>query len=208
MLEGNFLKVTGVIFHREISGEKNLWLKLFLKDYGIVNVTARRADGSTEPFIWGKFELRKKSKSVNYYVDSIEIADDVLKIRKSRASVLTVLKWTKLISKFLTQNQADNDLLANLYWSMKLLEEPRVPCEIANWKFLWRWLESWGLAPNLVDFYSSKNFNHDEIVLLTQISLLSVKDIIKLFSNKINLKIRENSFKIASDLAEQFLSEK
>mgnify|MGYP003571566888 CR=1 FL=1 len=208
MLEGNFLKISGVILHREISGEKNLWLKLFLKDFGIVNVTTRHADGSTEPFIWGKFELKKKSKSVNYYAEHIEITDDFFKIRKSPDSILTVLKWIKLIPKFLTLDQADNLLLANLYWSMKLLEAPQIPFDIADWKFLWHWLEIWGLAPDLVNFYSSQKFNHDEILLMTQISLLSVKDIIKLFSQKINLKIRENAFKIASKLAEKFLTEK
>ena len=208
MLEGNFLKVSGIILYRDISGEKNLWLKLFLKEFGIVNVTGRRSSGDTEPFIWGKFGLRKKKNSSNYYVDEIEVVDDMLPIRKHRASILTVLKWTRLISKFLTSEQADDDLLANLYWSMKLLEEPQVPVEVSNWKFLWRWLDSWGLAPDLVNFYSSQRFNHDEIVLLTQISLLNVKGVINLFSNKLNPNLRENSFKIAAELAEKFLIEK
>ena len=208
MLEGNFLKASGVVLYRDLSGEKNLWLKLFLKEFGIINVTARRSSGDTEPFIWGKFGLRKKKNSVNYYIEEIDVADDMLQLRKRRASIFTALKWIKLISKYLTKEQADNELLANLYWSMKLLEEPRVPVEISNWKFLWRWLESWGLAPDLVDFYSSKNFNRDEIILMTQISLLNIKGVINIFSNKINLNIRENSFKIASELAENFLAEK
>ena len=208
MLEGNFLKASGVVLYRDVSGEKNLWLKLFLKEFGIVNVTARHSNGDTEPFIWGKFGLRKKKNSVNYYIDDIEVADDMLLIRKSRNSILTAVKWTRKIIKFLTSEQADDDLLANLYWSMKLLEEPRVPIEVSNWKFLWRWLESWGLAPDLVNFYSSQRFNHDEIVLLTQISLLNVKGVINLFSNKLNPNIRENSFKIAAELAEKFLIEK
>ena len=208
MLEGNFLKASGVVLYRDVSGEKNLWLKLFLKEFGIVNVTARHSNGDTEPFIWGKFGLRKKKNSVNYYIDDIEVADDMLLIRKSRNSILTAVKWTRKIIKFLTSEQADDDLLANLYWSMKLLEEPRVPVEASSWKFLWRWLESWGLAPDLVNFYSSQRFNHDEIVLLTQISLLNVKGVINLFSNKLNPNIRENSFKIAAELAEKFLIEK
>ncbi|MBR2208876.1 MAG: hypothetical protein IJ859_08750 [Synergistaceae bacterium] len=208
MLEGNFLKASGVILYREISGEKNLWLKLFLKEFGLVNVTARRSNGDTEPFIWGKFELKKKKNSVNYYVNEIEVFDDMLPIRERREAILTTLQWTRLIKKFLTTEQADDDLLANLYWSMKLLEEPRVPIEVSNWKFLWRWLESWGLAPDLVNFYSSQKFNHDEIILLTQISLLNVKGVIDLFSKKLNPNIRENSLKIAAKLAEKFLIEK
>ncbi len=208
MLEGDFLEASGVILHREISGEKKLWLKLFLKDFGIINVNSRRSLGDSEPLTWGKFSLAKKKKSVNYYVDDIEIADDMLALRKSRDSIFTALKWTKIISKFLTPEQPDNDLLTNLYWSMNLLKDSRVPVDAADWKFLWRWLENWGIAPDLVNFYTLQNFNHDEILLLTQISLLNVKGIINLFSNKISSKIRENSFKIAAGLAEKFLMEK
>jgi len=208
MLEGDFLKVSGIILYRDISGEKNLWLKLFLKDFGIVNVTAKRSNGNTEPFTWGKFGLKKKKNSSNYYVDDIEVVDDMLPLRRRRASILTAVKWTKKISKILTAGQPDNDLFSNLYWCMKLLEEPQVPVEVSNWKFLWRWLESWGLAPDLVNFYTLHKFNESEIILLTQIFLLNVKGVINLFSYKLNPNIRENSFKIAADLAERFLIEK
>ena len=208
MLEGDFLVASGVILHREISGEKKLWLKLFLKDFGIININSRRSLGDSEPLTWGKFSLVKKKKSVNYSINDIEIADDMLSLRTRRDSIVTALKWMKIISKFLTPEQPDNDLLANLYWSMNLLKDSRVPADAADWKFLWRWLENWGIAPDLVNFYTLQNFNHDEIILLTQISLLNVKDIIKLFAGNLNANIRENSFKIAAGLAEKFLMEK
>ena len=208
MLEGNFLKASGVILYRDLSGEKKLWLKLFLKNFGIVNVTAKKSNGDTEPFMWGKFELRKKKNSSNYYIEDFEAADDMLPMRKRRDAIFTALKWTKAITKHLEQSQADNALLANLYWSMKLLEEPVVPVEASNWKFLWRWLESWGLAPDLVNFYTLQNFNHDEIVLLTQLSLLNFRGVAELFERKINPNVRENSLKIAAELAEKFLMEK
>ncbi|MBQ7196124.1 MAG: hypothetical protein IJS40_01800 [Synergistaceae bacterium] len=208
MLEGNFLTVSGVILYRDISGEKNLWLKLFLKGFGIVNVTARRSSGDTEPFIWGKFGLKKKKNTTNYYIDEFEIADDMLPLRKRRETILTAIKWTNIIKKYLTIGQADDELLANLYWSMKLLGEPNVPPEASSWKFLWRWLENWGLAPDLVNFYSSQKFNHDEIILLTQLSLLNFKSVSELFAGKISPNVRENSLRIAAELAEKFLIEK
>lgn len=208
MLEGNSVSASGTILYRDLSGEKNLWLKLFLKGVGVVNVTAKKSNGNTELFTWGKFGLKKKKNSLNYYIEDFESIDDMLYLRKRREAVLTALKWTKTVMKRLDDNQADDELLANLYWSMKLLEDVRVPVEVSDWKFLWRWLESWGLAPDLADFYAANNFNHDEIVLLTQISLLNVNDVINLFSGKLSPNIRENSFKIAAELAEKFFIEK
>lgn len=207
MLEGSFLKTSGVILYRDRSGEKNLWMKLFLKEFGIVNVTTRLFGGDTEPFIWGNFYLRKKRYSMNYYVEDIEVTDDMYYIRDRRDSIVASIKLAEMVSKFLTREQPDDDLLANLYWSMKLLEDKRVPIEATIWKFLWRWLENWGLAPELVSFYSSQRFNHEEIILLTQISLLNVKGVIKLFTGKINPNVRRNSLKIAAELAERFLIE-
>ena len=208
MLTGDFVSASGVILYRDLSGEKNLWLKLFLKGFGAVNVTAKKSSGDTEPFVWGKFGLKKKKNSVNYYIDEFETADDMLSLRRSRATFLTALKWTKMIMTRLDDGQPDDDLLADLYWSMKLLEDVHVPAEVSDWKFLWRWLESWGLAPDLADFYAQNNFNHDEIVLLTQISLLNTKGVVNLFSKNLSPNIRKNSFNIAAELAEKFLIEK
>ncbi|MBQ9419506.1 MAG: hypothetical protein IJU31_03925 [Synergistaceae bacterium] len=208
MLNGNFLSESGMIVYRDLSGEKNLWMKIFLRGSGIINVTAKKAGGDTEPLLWGKFTLRKKQRSSNYFVEDFEVVDDMLKIRQRKDSLFMVFRWLKLVIKFLAPYQPDDELLANLYWSMKLLSEPVVPVEAASWKFLWRWISSWGLAPDLVDFHASQNFNHDEIVLLAQISMLSANDVIKLFSGKLSPNIRENSFKIASSLAEKFLIQK
>ena len=208
MLTGNFLKASGVILFRDLSGEKNLWLKLFLKEFGVVNVTAKKSGSDSEPFLWGKFGIKKKKNSLNYLIDEFEIADDMFFLRKRKEALMTALKWSKMISKRLPQDQADDELLANLYWSMKLLENEKIPAEVSDWKFLWRWLESWGLAPELADFYAQNNFNHDEIVLLTQISLLNTDGVIDFFSKGLSPKIRKNSFNVASELAEKFLTEK
>lgn len=209
MLDGNFFNNLGVVLCRGNSGEKNLWLKLFLKDAGIVNVSAKKKDSNIEPLTWGNFSLKKKQKSTNYFIDEAEIFDDMFALREKKDSLLNSLKWVRLVMKFLEPGQPDNDLLINLYWSMKLLTQPKVPPYAASWKFLWRWLDSWGLAPDLVNFYGAQNFNHDEIVLLAQMSMLSTAGVADIFSkNKISPNIRENSFKIAVSLAEKFLIEK
>ena len=205
---GNFFNASGVILYRNLSGEKNLWLKLFLKNIGIVNVTSKKTRSNAEPFLWGNFNLKKKQKTTNYLIEDFEVVDDMLFLRKRHNALFTAAKWFKIIIKHLISGQPDNELLANLYWSMQLLKEPKVPVDVSDWKFLWQWLTSWGLAPDLVNFHKENNFNHDEIIILTQVSILNIKGVIDLFSGKLSSNIRKNSFKIATGLAERFFNEK
>ncbi|MBQ3402585.1 MAG: DNA repair protein RecO C-terminal domain-containing protein [Synergistaceae bacterium] len=203
----DFITVKGVTLSRELSGEKNLWVKLFLKGEGIVSLTSKNFMGDSEPFLWANYDLQRKSKSRNYFVADIDVRDDMLSIRRSRETIKTALKWTELLTKYLPQEQPDDDLLSNLYWNMKLLATPSVPYYVPAWRFLWKWLELWGLAPELVDFHASKNFNHDEILLLSQVSILDTKGVIDLFTQPTSSTIRENAFIIAAKLAVKFLNE-
>lgn len=203
----DFITVKGVTLSRELSGEKNLWVKLFLKGEGIVSLTSKNFMGDSEPFLWANYDLQRKSKSRNYFVADIDVRDDMLSIRRSRETIKTALKWTELLTKYLPQEQPDDDLLSNLYWNMKLLATPSVPYYVPAWRFLWKWLELWGLAPELVDFHASKNFNHDEILLLSQVSILDTKGVIDLFTQPTSSTIRENAFIIAAMLAAKFLNE-
>lgn len=208
MLDGDFFTASGVILRRDLSGEKGMWLKLFLKDAGIVNVTAKKTSGDSEPLLWGKFNLKKKRKTTNYLIDDVEVVDDMLRLRTRREALLMAFRWGGMVAKFLEPGQPDDDLLANLYWSMKLLGEPRVPVGVVNWKFLWRWLEGWGLAPDLVEFYTEQHFKHDEVVLLAKLSMLNANGIWKMFASGRGSNVRERSFKAAASLAEKFLNEK
>ncbi len=212
MLGDSYITATGVILSREQMGENSLWVRLFLRGYGIMNVTAPYGKGGfggdNEPFVWGVFDLQKKQRSRNYFIYDIDVNDDMLRMRQSRDTITTALKWAKTVIKYLAKEQPDDELLANLYWCMKLLCFPAVPADVSDWRFLWRWLKNWGLAPDIIEFHQAKNFTHDEIVLLTQIDELNTQGVIKLFSFPINLKIRENTFKVASRLAMNFLNEK
>lgn len=206
--DDSFLMTKGVILFREISGESNLWVKLFLHEIGIVNVTARKATGDTEPLIWGRFSLKKKQKGKNYFIDDTEIVDDMFNIRKKKDTIATAFNWTKLLIKYLAPEQPDDELIVIFYWNMKLLCENTVPPEASNWRFLWQWLKIWGIAPDLKDLLTRMNFNHDEILLLNQIVSLNINKVIDLFSKPLNYNIRENAFKIASKIAVKFLDEK
>ena len=110
--------------------------------------------------------------------------------------------------KYLPAEQPDNDLLQNLFWSMKLLNVPAIPVDAVSWRFFWLWLEGWGLAPELASFHASNGFNHEEILLLTQLAALDSKNVQQLFTGSLSPNIRENVFKVAATLAVNFLNEK
>ena len=200
-----FITVKGVTLSREYSDERNLWVKLFLKGEGIVALSSKNFMGDSEPFMWAVYYLRKKTRSKNYFVDDIEVQDDMFNLRKSRETLVTVFDWTKSLMQFLPFEHPDDDLLSNLYWNMKLLTFTSIPYYISDWRFVWKWLELWGLAPEIVNFLVSNNFNDDEIILLGKITRLNFKDIINLLSQPVSKNIRENAFKIAAKLARRFL---
>ena len=202
-----FINASGVILSRKISGENSMWITLFLREKGIIETSSKFSGGDNEPLVWGNFVLRKKIKSKNYFIDDIEIFDDMLSLRKRKDTIMTAMKWTKTITKYLIREQPDDDLLTNLYWSMKLLSEPKVPSDASDWRFIWRWLQEWGLAPDFVSFYTSMKFNADEIHFLSQIAQNDTKGVIDLFSKPLNNKIRENIFKIAAKITVKFLEE-
>lgn len=212
MLGDNYITASGVILSRQQMGENSLWVRLFLNEYGIMNVSApsgrRGFGGDNEPFMWGVFYLQKKSKSSNYYLYDIEARDDMYNLRKSRETMTTALKWTQAVTKYLSTSQPDDELLRNLYWSMKLLCYSVVPPDASDWRFFWHWLEEWGLAPDIVGFHGAMKFTRDEIILLAQLNELNTQGVIQLFSSPSNLRIRQNTFRIAAGLAVKFLNEK
>ena len=201
----DFITAKGVTLSREISGENNLWVRLFLQGEGVVSLSSKNFKGDSEPFVWAVYNFRKNSRSAKYFVDDIDVKDDMLNLRRSRNTISTAFKWSGLLAKYMPHEQPDDELLAVLYWNMKLLATPSVPYHVPDWRFLWQWIELWGLAPDIVEFHTSNSFNDDEIRLLIQTINLNAKGVIKLFTNPININIRENAFIIAARLAAKFL---
>ncbi|MBQ3586052.1 MAG: hypothetical protein II964_04975 [Synergistaceae bacterium] len=201
----DFITAKGVTLSREISGENNLWVRLFLQGEGVVSLSSKNFKGDSEPFIWAIYSFRKKSRSAKYFVSDIDVKDDMLAVRRSRETLLTAMKWSNLLAKYMPHEQPDDNLLTYLYWNMKLLATPSVPYYVPDWRFLWQWIMLWGLAPDIAEFHASKNFSNDEIRLLVQTLNLNAKGVIKLFTAPININIRENIFIIAARLAVKFL---
>lgn len=204
----DFPIVKGVILARKPIGENNLWTTLFLEDAGIMSFASKNFMGDSEPFVWGEFFLQRKQRGKSFFIFDADIKDCMLKIRRGLEPIKTAFNFSILLMKYLLPGHPDDELLTNLYWNMKLLTVPYVPPSAANWRFLWKWLQEWGLAPELIPFHTAKGFNNDEIILLSQLSMLTAKDTAKLFSKPLSPNIRENIFRVASKLAVNFLDEK
>ena len=201
----NFLTAKGVTLQREISGENKLWVRLFLQGEGVVSLSSKNFKGDSEPFVWAIYSFRKMARSAKYLVDDIDVKDDMFRLRRSRETILTAQKWAALLAKFMPHEQPDDDLLNILYWNMKLLATPPVPFSVPDWRFLWQWIELWGLAPDIVTFHEANNFSRDEIHLMIQVSTLNADGVIRLFTVPLAIRIRENIFTVAAKLAAKFL---
>ncbi len=103
-----------------------------------------RFGGSIEPLVFGRFQIY--SSSSRTYLKSIDVKEDFWGIRKSRASLQKAFRWFSFVSDLLPMLTPDNDLLKNLFWSLKLLENGCHP-DLAEHRFLRRWCGIWGVDP-------------------------------------------------------------
>lgn len=150
-----FKSASGVVLRRTLAGEGDLSLTLFLREKGMLRLFARgaatgkvRFGGGSEPLVWGAFKYYQ-GRGGGLYLESVDIADDMFSLRHRREGLFAAVRWVKLLMRFLPAGHTADDLLAGLYWNMKLLGNTEIPVEAADWRFFWRWLKGWGLAPDL-----------------------------------------------------------
>ena len=198
----------GVILHREDRGENRLWSIVFLQGIGMVGVSSKNFAGDSETFVWGEFYFRKIKNSTRYFMYDTDIKDTMLQLRRKGLETLqTAFMFVKAIMKYLPYEHSDDDLLVNLYWCMKLLTFWAVPPSAAHWRFVWKWLTEWGIAPELEEFCLAGKFLKEEFELLSQVAGMTPKAVTELFLGKINPNIRENVFRVAVNNAERFLDQ-
>ncbi len=133
--------------------EGNMAALLFLKDSGTTWVYipgasrgSVRFGGALEPLVWGRYQLYQSKRRT--YIKEVEVAEDFWPLRRRPAAVIQAVRWAKLLERCLIAGYPYNDLLALFYWAQKALLEGVSP-ETVNARFLWRWLHSWGIAPDL-----------------------------------------------------------
>ena len=205
-----FESASGVVLNRRVTGEGDLNITLFLKKLGVVYVSAKgaasgkvRFGGATEPLIWGAFALyRPRDESGRLYLKSVDVADDMLALRSRPEAIFVAARWSKLLMRRLMEGHAADDLLANLYWSMKLLCG-NLPVEVAEWRFMWRWLKAWGLAPDIFECASGTS---SELDLLRFVSTAKTPELESFVPREV-LVSKKRLFADASRRAETFLVE-
>ncbi|GHV36202.1 hypothetical protein FACS1894187_10370 [Synergistales bacterium] len=171
----NFDVASGVTLSRRFAGENDILLTLFLKGLGLVYVSAKggassraRFGGATEPLMWCAFSLYGQSGKRR--LKCADIADDMLKLRSRRDALFASVGFAKLLKQRVIMEHPSDGLLSNLYWNMKLMDgRAAFPAAAAEWRFLWRWLRLWGLAPLWADFFSPLGIKPDreEILKIT-----------------------------------------
>ena len=188
-------------------------LTLFLKKLGVVYVSAKgaaggkvRFGGATEPLVWGAFALYKpRDDGGKLYLKSIDVADDMLSLRSRPEALFAAARWAKLLMRRLMEGHADDELLANLYWSMKLLCG-NLPVEVAEWRFMWRWLKAWGLAPDVFELAKNMACAASELELLRFVSAARTAEL-ESFMPKEALMSKRRFLADATRRAETFLVE-
>ena len=146
-------RFSGVILKRERSAEGDASLYLFLKGIGTAWVSvpgaARgsvRFGGSIEPLVWGNFNLYKGTR--RFYLKSVDVKEDFWELRTSPWRLRTLLEWDMLLCEHIVPGIPCDEILALFYWCGILLKQGVHP-GAGEWRFLWKWLENWGLAPSL-----------------------------------------------------------
>ena len=99
-----------------------------------------------EPLSWGNFDLYKGTR--RFYLKSVDVKEDFWNLRTSPEKLRTLLEWDRLLCLHLVPEQPCDDLVALFYWSSLLVKNGVDPA-VAEWRFLRKWLDSWGVAPSL-----------------------------------------------------------
>jgi DNA repair protein RecO (recombination protein O) len=148
------IKERGVVLRRVDTPEGNRRVYLFLARYGPVWASApgaargkARFGGSTEPMVWGIMHLYRGPN--RFYLRDVDVRKDFWSLRNQPRKMRRAIEWIRTVSTTLLPMHPGDELLPLLYWSLCSLEEESVPGVIVEWRFLWRWLRLWGLAPDL-----------------------------------------------------------
>ncbi|QTX31271.1 DNA repair protein RecO C-terminal domain-containing protein [Aminithiophilus ramosus] len=150
--QGHF-RASGVVLRRCDTAEGERLLYLGLKGHGPLWVVAPgaargrgRFGGATEPLVWSVFTLYKASR--NLYLKEAEVKSDLWGLRRRPEPLARALRWGKLIGDIFLPGHPDDALLGLFFWSLWELERG-ADGEVAEWRFLWRWLRDRGGAPDL-----------------------------------------------------------
>lgn len=142
----------GVVLRRRDSGA-SFDLLLLLRGHGATWVGAPgaassrgRFGGGAEPMSWGEFSLYQSRRRL--YAKSVDLREDFIAVRRSRAALAVAMGWHSLLARRLPLGAENDKVMSLLFGSMKNLTSGADPAA-ADVRFLWRWANVWGVAPPL-----------------------------------------------------------
>lgn len=148
------IRERGVVLRRMDTPEGDRRVYLFLARHGPAWASApgaargkARFGGSTEPMVWGIMHLYQGPNRL--YLRDVDVRKDFWSLRDRPEAMRRAVDWIRTVSLALIPMHPCDELLPLLYWSLCALEDEGVPGAAAEWRFYWRWLRLWGLAPDL-----------------------------------------------------------
>ncbi|MDT8283935.1 MAG: DNA repair protein RecO [Thermovirgaceae bacterium] len=148
------LRQRGVVLRRKDSPEGNRSVYVLMENEGPMWLLAPgaargkvRFGGSTDPLVWGTFHVYRGPNRC--YLRDVDVRRDFWSLRASSQKIRQAVKWSVSLVRHTLPGHACDDLLPVFFWSLSLLEEPGIRDDLSDWRFYWRWLRSWGLAPDL-----------------------------------------------------------
>jgi len=154
MMRQGFHKLTGVVLRRQETSEGDIRLYVLFREYGPMWVVApgaargkRRFGGATEPLIWGYFGCYKSPRQL--YLREIEVKEDLWEIRHDPGRLERAMTWARLLVEHLLPGYPCNEVLAAFYDSLFLLDKG-LDSDMLEWRFLYRWMKNWGVAPDIL----------------------------------------------------------
>jgi len=148
------LKNRGVVLRRSDTPEGNRSVYVLLENVGPVWLLAPgaargkvRFGGSTDPLVWGTFHVYRGPN--RWYLRDVDVRKDFWSLRSSSIRIRQAVHWVGSILGNTLPGHPCNDLLPVFFWSLSLLENPSAREDLASWRFYWRWLRIWGMAPEL-----------------------------------------------------------
>ncbi len=97
--------------------------------------------------MWGTYQLYQSPKGI--YMKEAEVQEDFWSLRSRPSAMIMALRWARWLDRFLIEKYPYDDLLALFYWALRALQKG-VGTEAIQARFLWKWLQSWGSAPDLM----------------------------------------------------------
>ncbi len=148
------IKERGVVLRRKDSAEGDRSIYVLLEKEGpqwlLAPGAARgrvRFGGSTDPLVWGTFHIYRGPN--RWYLRDVDVRRDFWPIRRSSTKILMAAEWASSLVKYTLPGHPCDELLPVFFWSLCLLEGTGAREDLAEWRFYWKWLRSWGIAPDL-----------------------------------------------------------